>query len=585
VTPSPNQVPHRIAPRARNLAILSGVITAALGLMVIVGWISHCTPLVQLRPGFAPMQFNTALCFVLLGIALALSGWGRGGRAVSILGGLAALVGILTIAEYIFRANLQIDQLFFHPYTTVETAFAGRMSPFSACSIAFAGAALMILGKHSFHSLGPPAVGAVASIMISIGLVALVSYPLGIQGSYGWAEFTRVPVYTAVGLCLLGAGLFGIAWHIGLGPGEHAPRWLPVPLALAVFTGSLVLYSALEIKQEEAVAQTVKADAEGAKNQIAIRMDSRFRSLTRMARDWQIFGVPTQAAWEAESVNYVRDIPDVQALEWLDSTRHVRWVAASDGAHGSLDNLPPDKFRTMAMDQADRENEPVVTRIVTLAGGQRGFVIYAPMTVNGKRDGYLAGVFKGETCLERYLPPAVAPGEAISVDEDYPDFFDRDTGSRPRHKEWEVVERIKLRGATWNLRMWPTPSLAARLDSPLPAVVPFAGAFGGLLLGAVSFYAQRSSRQAAETSRANTALRAALDTVKTLEGLLPICCYCKRVRDDSGYWNQIDTYLRRHTKASLSHSYCPECAVKFYEECGIDVPEKVKAEMEAGNYE
>ena len=59
----------------------------------------------------------------------------------------------------------------------------------------------------------------------------------------------------------------------------------------------------------------------------------------------------------------------------------------------------------------------------------------------------------------------------------------------------------------------------------------------------------------------------------------------ERVRDDTGYWSQIDTYLRKHTKASLSHSYCPECAAKFYEECGIEVPDKVLAEIKAGNFE
>ncbi len=133
--------------------------------------------------------------------------------------------------------------------------------------------------------------------------------------------------------------------------------------------------------------------------------------------------------------------------------------------------------------------------------------------------------------------------------------------------------------------MWPTPALAARLDSPLPAVVLSAGALAAALLGAVSFYAQLSSRRAVETARANAALREALDQVKTLEGLLPVCCYCKRVRDDTGYWSQIDTYIRKHTKASVSHGYCPECAVKFYEECGCEVPEKVKAELAAGNFE
>jgi sensor domain CHASE-containing protein len=556
-----------------------------MALMVIAGWILHRPAWVQFRPTLAPTQFNTAICFILIGLSLAAWGGGRGTKAIAFPGAFVTLIGGMTMAEYLFRTNLRIDQVLFRCYITTETLFPGRMSPVSACCTFLAGVALVLLASRVRAPYRSLAIGSMASIIISMSVVALIGYGLGLPGNYGWTEFTRVPVYAAFGFLLIGGGLFAIAWSTGLDRGESTPRWLPVTLALAVFTGSLVLYSALELKQQENGAQTVKSDAEGAKNQIDIRMDSRFRSFARMARDWQIFGAPTQAAWEANALSYVRDIPDVQALEWIDPNRRVQWIAESDGSRGRLDNQPLDADRKAAMDQADRENQPVITRIVTLADGSRGFIIYVPIAVGGKRDGYLAGVFKANTCLERYLPQAIAPGEAISVFEDRPDFFDRDIGSKPAHSDWSVIERIKLRGATWNLRMWPTPALAARLDSPLPEVVPLAGILGGLLIGAVSFYAQRSARQAAETARSNAALRAALDTVKTLEGLLPICCYCKRVRDDSGYWSQIDTYLRKHTKAALSHSYCPECAGKFYEECGIDVPDHVKAEIEAHNYE
>lgn len=59
-------------------------------------------------------------------------------------------------------------------------------------------------------------------------------------------------------------------------------------------------------------------------------------------------------------------------------------------------------------------------------------------------------------------------------------------------------------------------------------------------------------------------LQTALSEVKTLSGLLPVCSQCKKIRDDKGYWNQIDTYLSSHTKVSVSHSLCPECAKNLY---------------------
>ena len=57
---------------------------------------------------------------------------------------------------------------------------------------------------------------------------------------------------------------------------------------------------------------------------------------------------------------------------------------------------------------------------------------------------------------------------------------------------------------------------------------------------------------------------AALAERRVLGGLLPICASCKRVRDDSGYWDQIETYIGQHSEAGFSHSVCPECLVKLY---------------------
>lgn len=59
-------------------------------------------------------------------------------------------------------------------------------------------------------------------------------------------------------------------------------------------------------------------------------------------------------------------------------------------------------------------------------------------------------------------------------------------------------------------------------------------------------------------------LKSALDTVKQLGGFLPICANCKKIRDDSGYWNQIELYIRDHSEAEFSHSICPDCVKILY---------------------
>jgi len=59
-------------------------------------------------------------------------------------------------------------------------------------------------------------------------------------------------------------------------------------------------------------------------------------------------------------------------------------------------------------------------------------------------------------------------------------------------------------------------------------------------------------------------LQNALADVNQLSGLLPICAYCKKIRDDKGYWNQIEAYLQKHTEAEFSHGICPDCEKKIY---------------------
>ena len=61
-------------------------------------------------------------------------------------------------------------------------------------------------------------------------------------------------------------------------------------------------------------------------------------------------------------------------------------------------------------------------------------------------------------------------------------------------------------------------------------------------------------------------LQKALAEVKQLSGMLPICCHCKKIRDDKGYWSQIEEYIKNHSEASFSHGICPDCIKKYYPE-------------------
>lgn len=61
-------------------------------------------------------------------------------------------------------------------------------------------------------------------------------------------------------------------------------------------------------------------------------------------------------------------------------------------------------------------------------------------------------------------------------------------------------------------------------------------------------------------------LQKSLDEIKTLRGILPLCSFCKKIRDDKGYWEQVDVYISKYSEADISHSLCPECMKNHYPE-------------------
>jgi DNA-binding response OmpR family regulator len=71
----------------------------------------------------------------------------------------------------------------------------------------------------------------------------------------------------------------------------------------------------------------------------------------------------------------------------------------------------------------------------------------------------------------------------------------------------------------------------------------------------------------------NAELVEALARVKSLSGLLPICAGCKKIRDDQGYWSQVESYIQKHSEATFTHGFCPACIKKYYPGVEIGNPE------------
>jgi len=90
------------------------------------------------------------------------------------------------------------------------------------------------------------------------------------------------------------------------------------------------------------------------------------------------------------------------------------------------------------------------------------------------------------------------------------------------------------------------------------------GKINDFILKRVLIHAIERFKILKEKERLINELKKAQENIKVLSGLIPICASCKKIRDDKGYWQQIETYISLHSEADFSHSLCPECTAKLY---------------------
>jgi PAS domain S-box-containing protein len=252
---------NSVSPRsaAALIAAASGASVAVLGGLVVAGWLTVALALIQVLPGFPPMQYNTALGFMICGAALLAAALDLR-RPSALLGSLAVLIGLATLFQFVFHSNLGIDELLVETYIFTGVPDPGRMAPNSALALSLIGLALLGLaggtGSRLWH-FWPALLG---SIVIALGTAALVGYAADIPGAYVWGRFNPMAVHSALGFTVLGGGIVGLARNASQGDSPEAMPWLPELASVAVLTVTLCMWYGLGPgRRTEAVVRQVSA--------------------------------------------------------------------------------------------------------------------------------------------------------------------------------------------------------------------------------------------------------------------------------------------------------------------------------------
>ncbi|RDH85701.1 MAG: hypothetical protein DIZ80_01890 [endosymbiont of Galathealinum brachiosum] len=239
-----------------NLIIILGTGTSfLLGLMVLFGWYTNNSSLIQVSPEFVPMQYNTALCFVLSGLS-AYSIFKRKNVIASMFAFVTICIAILTLSQYVLITDFGIDQFFMQHAITVKSFYPGRMAPETAFSFIIVSSSLILLNSGSLKHINMPLIcGVLGSLLIGVSLVALSGYMLALDEAYGLGDLTQMAVHTSLGFVCLGIAITGLAWKESDMDVSYLPSWFPVILGVGGFVIVFSIWLALESHNKSLVIE------------------------------------------------------------------------------------------------------------------------------------------------------------------------------------------------------------------------------------------------------------------------------------------------------------------------------------------
>ena len=230
-----------------SIICIGASILFLLGAIVIVGWLIGSVSLVQINPQFVPMQFNTAVGFILLSLALVglSQDYQKYTRYISIA---LILLGGLTLAQHLFGINLFIDEIFIKHYITVATSYPGRMAPNTALNFLLGGIAILVVSRKRIRLVHILVSSFLGALIMGLATVAVLGYLSNIQTAYGWGRLTEMALHTAVGFMIVGFLILLEMRSLSNRLNHKIPVWvLPVILSFLGITITLALWQALYV--------------------------------------------------------------------------------------------------------------------------------------------------------------------------------------------------------------------------------------------------------------------------------------------------------------------------------------------------
>lgn len=514
-----------ISTRTSRSVALGALLVVLLSVTVLVGWHIQATSLIRLLPGFDPMPYSTALCFLLAAFGL-LSLLLDKRKAGLFIGLLILLFASASFSQQLFSLDLAIDQLLItNTVISLETDPVSMSANTAFCFMLY-GLALMIGSlplEQSRCWLGP-LISTLTPAVMGLGLVALFIHSLDIKVTQGGLSLIHMAPHTAIGFILLGAA------HFTLNSTDHTDEALTITtrynIPIVVFLLILVIATwelliAYETKQAR---HEMEINLKLSRLTTEELFQTESEALQRMARRWEIRNGTPPNEWHADAGEYVENVSGLNAIGWVDNRGVLRRLSPQAKNQSLLGhNFTENKITALGLRQARQSGKRQVTNPIPMFNQGLHILVFIPLEVATGSDGFIVGFFQIQDLLSPLYNTAKTTGYHLQVSGQKQTLLETDEAYLEDHAQWRRNSTLVLGNLKWRIDAVPLPKLFGTTRTAIPTIILFGGVLMLLLLAVALHFVQLArTKQAAlsgeveERKRNQRALAAAREQLQLI---------------------------------------------------------------------
>lgn len=310
----------------KHLPAFAGLFSMIMGSIVLIGWLINSSALVQILPVWAPMQFNTALGFLLLGCSF-YTKYQQKKRLSLFLAGLTFLLGSLSLSQYLGGWNLGLDELFWqHPITT-RTSHPGRMSPMTALCFML----LSVVITRANLRTGAPKGFINFPICIFISLMTftnLIGYLFGFEGTFAWQYYTQMAAHTSLSFFVISS--FKLL-HLAFQKKVFKTSISPFLISCSIFFFFVYLAQAVKQDHYRTSLRKLKSEARQYTQQANKLIDQKVLAFKRLSQRVGVLEANHQDFWQYDTSEYIQDFKYYYNFIYVDENDRLVWSSIKEG--------------------------------------------------------------------------------------------------------------------------------------------------------------------------------------------------------------------------------------------------------------